>query len=225
MWQIWNWHGFCCCAVPFMMVMVMKRSEPRRQMWDGHCAAAASAAGPFMDVSAAKPPPSQCDALRDFNCLDNRPIINLDDRFKWWRNLWSSKLKCWTKQSLLATDLELVEQAPDWRPSLHSLACLEIATQSVHWDARVLLYKKSLNDRFSEKTCVIIICTILICAPKYVCYVQGCCHRSCLKLSEKRGPDTELATVKMKRTGYQRYKISNDISAPKCPGLDFGHLQ
>ena len=55
----------------------MKRSEPRRQMWDGHCAAAAaaSAAGPFMDVSAAKPSPSQCDALRDFNYLDNRPII------------------------------------------------------------------------------------------------------------------------------------------------------
>ena len=155
----------------------------------------------------------------------NHLKLNLDDRFKWWRNLWSSKLKCWTKQSLFATDLELVEQAPDWRPSLHSLACLEIATQSVHWDARVLLYKKSFNDRFSEKTCVIIICTILICAPKYVCYVQGCCHRSCLKLSEKRGPDTELATVKMKRAGYQRYKISNDISAPKCPGLDFGHLQ
>ena len=62
-------------ARSFHDVMVMKRSEPRRQMWDGHCAAAAAAAGPFMDVSAAKPPPSQCDALRDFNCLDNRPII------------------------------------------------------------------------------------------------------------------------------------------------------
>ena len=37
--------------------------------------AAAAAAGPFMDVSAAKPPASQCDALKDFHCLDNLSII------------------------------------------------------------------------------------------------------------------------------------------------------
>ena len=32
------------------------------------------------------------------------------------------------------------------------------------------------------------------------------------KLSQKRGPDTELASVKMKWAGYQRYKITTDIS-------------
>ena len=32
------------------------------------------------------------------------------------------------------------------------------------------------------------------------------------KLSQKRGPDTELASVKMKWAEIQRYKISTDIS-------------
>ena len=68
----------------------------------------------------------------------------------------------------------------------------------------------NLNDRLSEMCHDIDICTVQ-CTQIFVLCAGILPRKSCHK-SADRTLNSELASVKMKWAGYQRYKISTDIS-------------